>query len=355
MSARRVLITGGTGFIGSHLAERLANAGDRVTLLDNLSTGHLDNVAHLVADGRATVVQGDVADRAVLDELVADCDVVFHLAAALGVHYVVDRPVETIQVNVAGTEAVLDAAVKHGTKVLVASTSEVYGKGAKLPFSEDDDVVLGPTSRSRWCYAASKMLDEFLALGYHTQFGLPVVVFRLFNTVGPRQNGRYGMVVPRFVDAALRGGELPVHGDGGQSRCFMHVDDAVRAIHALSECPAAVGQVFNIGAMTPITMGALAELVQAKVAAKTGVDTSTIRLVPYAEAYGPGFEDMRERLPCTAKIDALTGWRPTRDLDAILDDVIDAMAERVGALRPAGVATRQERCWPAQASTGLPS
>lgn len=328
-AGRRALITGGMGFVGSHLAERLIAAGDRVTILDDLSAGRPENVAHLTQTGLLHVVNGDVTDRELLADVMADSNVVFHLAAALGVQYVVDRPVQTIQVNVAGTEAVLEAALQTGTKVLIASTSEVYGKGSKLPFSEDDDVVLGATSRSRWCYAASKMLDEFLALGYHAQFGLPVVVFRLFNTVGPRQSGRYGMVIPRFVQAALSGGELAVHGDGGQSRCFLHVADAVRAIDSLSTRPYAIGQVFNIGASQPISILALAELVQASVKARTGIDTSTLRLVPYAEAYGPGFEDMRQRVPCTAKIEALTGWQPTRDLHAILDDVIDATAASV--------------------------
>jgi UDP-glucose 4-epimerase len=324
-----VLVTGGSGFVGSHLAERLVAAGDELTLLDNFTSGRLQNVARLVDGGRVRLVEGDVTDRDLLAELAGSCDVIFHLAAALGVNYVVDQPVQTIQVNVAGTESVLDAALRHNVKVLVASTSEVYGKGAKLPFVEDDDVLLGATSRSRWCYAASKMLDEFLALGYHAQFGLPVVVFRLFNTVGPRQSGRYGMVIPRFVEAALRGGELRVHGDGQQSRCFMHVEDAIRAIDALSTCEAAVGQVFNVGTTRPISISGLAQRVRERVLERTGECGSTIRLVPYSEAYGPGFEDMAARVPCTDKIQRFTGWQPSWELSGILDHVIDAMLEDV--------------------------
>jgi UDP-glucose 4-epimerase len=205
----------------------------------------------------------------------------------------------------------------------------VYGKGAKLPFVEDDDVLLGATSRSRWCYAASKMLDEFLALGYHAQFGLPVVIFRLFNTVGPRQSGRYGMVIPRFVEAALRGDELRVHGDGHQTRCFMHVEDAIRAIEALSTCDPAVGQVFNVGTTQPISIGELARRVRERVLERTGACGSTIRLVPYSEAYGPGFEDMVARVPCTDKIKRFTAWQPSWELTGVLDHVIDAMLEDV--------------------------
>ena len=326
---RRVLVTGGSGFVGSHLAERLVEAGDEVTLLDNFTTGRPDNVAHLLADGRVRLIEGDVADHDKLDELARGSDVIFHLAAALGVNFVVEQPVQTIRVNVTGTEAVLDAAARHRVKVLVASTSEVYGKGSKLPFVEDDDVLIGPTSRSRWCYAASKMLDEFLALGYYTQYGLPVVIFRLFNTVGPRQSGRYGMVIPRFVEAALRGGELHVHGDGSQSRCFMHVQDAVRAIDGLSSCEDAVGKVFNVGTNQPISILDLAHRVQERVASRTGVHGSTVRIVPYSEAYGPGFEDMAARVPCTDKLHSLTGWRSFWDLSSILDHVIDSMLEDV--------------------------
>jgi UDP-glucose 4-epimerase len=263
-----------------------------------------------------------------LDEFVAGSDVVFHLAAAVGVRLVIENPIDTISTNVAGTEHVLQAAARHGVKVLVASTSEVYGKAQKLPFSEDDDIVLGPSSRSRWCYAASKLVDEFVGLGYYQQKQLPVVVFRLFNTVGPRQSGQYGMVVPRFVRAALEGKPLTIHGDGTQSRCFTHVRDAVSAIIALSDSETAPGQVFNIGSTEPVSILELAERVLRAVNGDGPRDPGAFAFIPYDDVYGPGFEDMKRRVPDIAKISAHTGWQPQRTLNDILLDVIEDMSMR---------------------------
>jgi UDP-glucose 4-epimerase len=259
-----------------------------------------------------------------MDRLVSECDMIFHLAAAVGVMLIVESPVHTIESNVMGTEAVLKAALRYRTKVLIASTSEVYGKGNKIPFSEDDDVVLGSTARSRWSYAASKMVDEFLGLAYYREKGLPVTIFRLFNTVGPRQSGRYGMVIPRFVDKALQGEPLPVYGDGNQSRCFLHVDDAVRAIIALSKSPEATGQVFNIGSVDEISIYDLA----CKIISLTGEleeqetnPEKQITFVPYEQAYAAGFEDMLRRVPNISKIKDIAGWHPEHDLEKILRDV----------------------------------
>ncbi len=317
----RVLITGGIGFVGSHLAGALLEQGHEVTVVDNLSTGRLDNVRHLAGHPGFHFAIDDITNAAVLDRLVSNCDVIFHLAAAVGVQLIVKDPVHTIETNVLGTEAVLQAAVRYRTKVLIASTSEVYGKSAQIPFTEDDDVVLGSTTRSRWSYAASKMVDEFLGLAYHRQKGLPVVVFRLFNTVGPRQTGQYGMVVPRFVQQALRGEPITVYGDGQQSRCFTDVRDAVRALIGLAESPRAVGQVFNIGTSHEITILDLAREVLRLVDARTtgwpttvpaprsngnghrsGPAPERITFVRYEDAYETGFEEMRRRVPNTAKI-----------------------------------------------------
>jgi UDP-glucose 4-epimerase len=325
-TGRKVLITGGMGFVGSHLAEVLLDQGDRVTLLDNLSTGRADNIRHLEGHPNLRLAIHDVNAGVELDEFVANSDVVFHLAAAVGVKLIVENPVDTVSINVAGTERVLQAAARHGVKVLIASTSEVYGKATKLPFSEDDDIVLGPSSRSRWCYAASKLVDEFVGLGYFQQKQLPVVIFRLFNTVGPRQSGQYGMVVPRFVQAAIEGKALSIHGDGSQSRCFTHVRDAVAAINALSVCETAPGQVFNIGSTQPVTILELAERVLRAVDGPGAADAGRLTFVPYDEVYGPGFEDMKRRMPDIAKIGAHTGWSPQRTLDDILQDVIEDMS-----------------------------
>ncbi len=328
----RVLITGGAGFIGSHLAEALLDQGCRVTIIDDLSTGCFDNIGHL-AERRAPEFRfaiDSITNETVLDRLASECDVIYHLAATVGVKLIVEHPVHTIETNVMGTEAVLNAAVRYRAKVLVASTSEVYGKGNHLPFAEGDDVTLGPTSRSRWAYAASKMVDEFLALAYHREKSLPVVVVRLFNTVGPRQTGQYGMVLPRFVQQALCNEPLTVYGDGQQSRCFCNVHDVVRALCMLPACPGAVGEVFNIGSDENVTILNLARRVLAMVNADAGrkpvgpeARDERIVLVPYEEAYSAGFEDMRRRVPDTAKIAALLGWRPAISLDQTLREVID--------------------------------
>jgi UDP-glucose 4-epimerase len=341
-SRRRVLITGGIGFVGSHLAEALLQKGDRVTVIDNESTGRVENVAHFMGHPQFRYEVGNVADQAAIDRLVSECDIVFHLAAAVGVKLIVENPLLTIETNVAGTETVLKAAQRHGTKVLIASTSEVYGKGSRIPFAEDDDVVLGATRNSRWGYAASKMLDEFLGLAYYHQKDLPVIMFRLFNTVGPRQTGQYGMVVPRFVQAALRGEPLTVYGDGQQSRCFLHVADAVDAIVKLAECPQAVGEVFNVGSTEQVTILELAQRVLQHVQmSKNGHEP--IVYVPYEQAYAAGFEDMRRRVPDISKIHRFTGWKPQHTLDEILRDVIasftpDRMTKSKSAVESATVA-----------------
>lgn len=322
----RALITGGAGFIGSHLAEALLSRGHHVTVIDNLSTGRFENIQHLIDHPRFRFAIDTITNEVVMDRLVSECDVIFHLAAAVGVMLIVEKPVHTIETNVMGTEAVLKAALRYRAKVLIASTSEVYGKGNHIPFREDDDVVLGPTSRNRWAYAASKMVDEFLALAYHREKGLPVVVYRLFNTVGPRQTGRYGMVIPRFVQQALRGDTLEVYGDGQQSRCFLHVTDAVDAILALADCSEAVGEVFNIGSVEEITIDALARRIldRAQQITKKSENVSRqIKYVPYDQAYAIGFEDMRQRVPEVTKIAQYTGWKPKRSLEQILLDILE--------------------------------
>jgi UDP-glucose 4-epimerase len=259
----------------------------------------------------------DIRDIHVMDRLVSECDLIFHLAAAVGVQRIISEPIETIETNIGGTEVVLKAARRYRKKVLIASTSEVYGKGARIPFAEDDDCVLGPTIRNRWSYAASKMVDEFLALAYHKEVDLPVIIFRLFNTVGPRQRGQYGMVVPRFVRWALANEPLLVYGDGEQQRCFGNVFDVVAAIHRLAEHAGAVGRVYNIGSGEEVTIRQLAE----RVRERTG-SSSEIRLVPYEEAYEAGFEDFRRRVPDVSKIRAAIGWAPTTPLDATIDQII---------------------------------
>lgn len=314
------LITGGAGFIGSHLAEKLLAQGDEVTIIDNLSTGRFENIAHLQGTPGFRYAIEDIRHAAVMDRLVSECDVIYHLAAAVGVFSIVHSPIETISINVGGTEVVMQTARRYRRRVLIASTSEVYGKGAKVPFGEDDDRILGPTTKSRWSYAASKELDEFLALAYHKAAGLPVTIFRLFNTVGPRQVGHYGMVVPRFVRWAMAGEPLQVYGDGQQSRCFANVHDVVDAIARLGH-PAALervnAQVFNIGSSEEVTIRALAE----RVIARTG-SASPIVHIPYEEAYEAGFEDMRRRVPDISKIAAAIGWQPSTPLDETIDQII---------------------------------
>ena len=312
------LVTGGAGFIGSHLCESLLDQGYEVFALDDLSTGRLDNVAHLVDRRDFHLVVDSVLNEAVVNSLVHRCDVVWHLAAAVGVRLIVEKPVHTLVTNVQGTEVVLDLCARFRKPVLVASTSEVYGDHQSLaPLSEDERRIYGPTTVNRWAYAGSKALDEFLALAYFQERGLDVVVTRLFNTVGPRQTGEYGMVVPALVSRALEGKTLQVFGDGQQTRCFSHVDDTVEALLRLPQAQSSSGQIYNVGNTTPISILDLAT----RILEKTG-SQSEIELVSYDDAYGDGFEDMRHRVPDITKIGDAIGWRPTRDLDQILDDVI---------------------------------
>jgi UDP-glucose 4-epimerase len=316
----RVLITGGAGFVGSHLSEALLGHGDEVYVLDDLSTGSIDNIAHLKSNPKFHYTIESVTNEPLLAELVDRCDTVIHLAAAVGVKLIVESPVRTIETNVHGTEVVLKVANKKKKLVLIASTSEVYGKSAKVPFHEDDDLVLGPTSKHRWAYACSKMIDEFLALAYWKERRLPVIIVRLFNTVGPRQTGQYGMVVPNFVRQALANEPITVFGDGTQSRSFTYVGDVVRAVVALINEPRAIGQVLNIGNGQEISIRDLA----VRIKEMTG-STSPIVTIPYDQAYEAGFEDMPRRVPDISKIRALIGYEPTVELDDILTRVIASL------------------------------
>lgn len=321
----RALITGGAGFIGSHLAEALLKQDHRVTVIDNLSTGRFENIAHLTQHPRFHFAIDTITNEVVMDRLVSECDVIFHLAAAVGVELIVRDPVNVIETNILGTHAVLKVANRYRKPVLIASTSEIYGKNNQMPFREDDDRLLGPTTKARWSYSTSKAVDEFLGLAYFKQKGLPVTIFRLFNTVGPRQSGRYGMVIPRFVQQALTGQPITVYGDGRQSRCFCDVADVVRAIIGLAEEPGAVGQVFNVGSTHEITILDLAnKVLHLTHGAHQGHEAgSRIVFVPYAEAYEEGFEDMRRRVPDISKIQSLLGWRPEISLEETLQRVID--------------------------------
>lgn len=314
----QVLITGGAGFIGSHLAEALLAREQRVIAVDDLSTGRIGNIAGLMEHPDFQFVYETIHNETVMDRLVSDCDVIYHLAAAVGVELIIKDPVHTIETNLNGTETVLRLARRYRKKVLVASTSEVYGKSEAIPFREDGDRVMGPTVKSRWCYAESKAMDEFLALAYHKQFDVPVVICRFFNTVGPRQTGMYGMVIPRLVKQAVAGQPLHVYGDGQQTRCFCNVKDTVRAVVGLAAEPRAVGEIFNVGSSDEITILDLARRVLARSGSK-----SEIKLIPYEQAYEAGFEDMRRRVPDTSKIKALMGWQPAIPLDQTLDEVIE--------------------------------
>jgi UDP-glucose 4-epimerase len=312
----RFLITGGAGFIGSHLAERLLDRGDTVVLLDNLSTGSMDNIRHLKSFDRMQYHLDNIENRQLVAELVDDADAVIHLAAAVGVKLIVESPVRTIETNVNGTQMILEAACKKKKLVLTASTSEVYGKNTNVPFREDADLVLGPTTKGRWSYAASKALDEFLALSYWKEKRLPVIVVRFFNTVGPRQTGRYGMVLPNFVKAALDNEPIQVYGDGKQSRCFCDVRDTVEALLRLIDTQKSIGEVVNIGNTEEVTIEGLAQLVKQRTSS-----SSSIEYIPYDKAYEPGFEDMMRRVPCVDKLEALTGFRPRTSLNQIIDRV----------------------------------
>jgi len=313
----KVLVTGGAGFIGSHLVEALLVQGQHVVAIDNLSTGRLENIARLMEHPQFQFVYETIHNETVMDRLVSECDLIYHLAAAVGVELIVKDPVHTIETNINGTETVLRLARRYRRPVLITSSSEVYGKSEEIPFREDADRVMGPTTKSRWSYAESKAMDEHLALAYHKQFGVPVVICRLFNTVGPRQTGMYGMVIPRLVKQAVAGQPLTVYGDGQQTRCFCSVHDVVRAIIALSAEPKAIGDIFNVGSSEEITILDLAR----RILVRSG-SRSEIKLIPYEQAYEAGFEDMRRRVPDLSKIKALVGWQPLIPLDQTLDEVI---------------------------------
>lgn len=313
-----VLITGGAGFIGSHLAERCLAEGWRVAALDDLSTGAFENIAHLKAKSDFSYEIDTVFNEPLVAEMVDSADVVFHLAAAVGVKLVVEHPVRTIETNVHGAEVVLRCAAKKSKPVILASTSEVYGKSTRLPFSEGDDLVSGPSSKSRWSYAGSKLLDEFLGIAYWRERQLPVAIVRLFNTVGPRQTGRYGMVLPTFARQALGGEPLTVHSDGQQRRCFSYVGDVAEALVRIVQTPEAVGEVINIGNDRETTINELAALVKELAGSSSRVDH-----IPYDLAYGPGFEDMSRRVPCLRKLESLIHYRPTTPLESIVRRVLD--------------------------------
>jgi len=317
------LITGGAGFIGSHLAEALLERGSDVSVIDDLSTGSILNIEHLKPNPQFQYVLDTMMNKAVLIEMVDRADVIVHLAAAVGVRLIVESPVRTIETNIKGTELVLELASKKKKKVILASTSEVYGKATKVPFCEDDDLVMGATNKGRWSYACSKMIDEFLALAYWKEKQVPTVVVRLFNTVGPRQTGQYGMVVPRFVQQARRGEPITVYGDGSQRRCFTWVGDVVQALTALSEHPGAVGEIFNLGNTEEVTILELAERAKGLIGS-----ASPIVFVPYEQAYAAGFEDMPRRVPSIEKAHRLIGYRPTLGLDGILKSVNEYFEQR---------------------------
>jgi UDP-glucose 4-epimerase len=314
----RAFVTGGAGFIGSHLSEKLLDLGHQVTIIDDLSTGRMENIEHLIGRPGFTFAIESILNETVMDRLVCECDIIFHLAASVGVELIVNHPVEVIETNILGSEMVLKIANRYKKKTLITSTSEIYGKSEKVPFGEEDDSLMGPTTKNRWSYACSKAVDEFLALAYHQEKGLPVVIARLFNTVGPRQTGRYGMVIPRFVATALRNETIPVYGDGKQSRCFTFVADTVEFLVRLSALPEAEGQIFNVGNNQEISIGDLAEKIREMTGSKSGIET-----IPYDQAYAKGFEDMLRRIPDISKVCRVTGYKPRYDLDEILRQVID--------------------------------
>jgi UDP-glucose 4-epimerase len=320
-----VLVTGGAGFIGSHVAERCLKEGWKVAVLDDLSTGSLSNIAGLARDLRFTCTVGSVLDRRLVDPMVERADIVFNLAATVGVRLVLESPIHALNNNVEGTRCILEAAAAGHKRVVIASSSEVYGKSDQIPFCEDADLVLGKTSTIRWGYACSKALDEFLALAYYTELGLPATIVRLFNTAGPRQKGDYGMVLPAFVQQALRGAPITVFGDGLQSRCFTYVEDVAESIVRLVKTPESAGEVVNIGNDDEITIGELAEMVRDRVGS-----FSEIVRVPYEEAYGAGFEEIERRVPSLAKLERLIGYRPHTPLETIIDTLAEDIRTRIG-------------------------
>lgn len=320
----KILVTGGAGFIGSHLCRKLLESGNSVVVLDDLSTGSYDNLAGLEEDFGLRLIVDSVNNPGIVDECVRDVDCVYHLASAVGVQLIIDQPVRTIESIVGGTETVLKSCARYRRPFLLTSTSEVYGKGIKVPFSEDDDTVMGATSRRRWSYACAKAMDEFLALAHWVEARLPVVIARLFNTVGPRQTGQYGMVIPRFVRQAIQGKPITVYGDGTQTRCFAHVSDIVGAVVKLMDCREARGQVVNLGNSEEVTIMQLAQRVK-----KITGSPSEIQLIPYSEAYGDGFEDMVRRVPALDKAEKLIGYKPTKTLDDVLKDVVQFEREKL--------------------------
>jgi UDP-glucose 4-epimerase len=330
------LITGGAGFIGSHLADYLLQRGESVIVIDNLSTGRFSNIEHLEGRSGFECYIEDVRHESLTDELIRRADRVYHLAASVGVRLIIDKPTESLINNIVSTEKVLRSASRYRKPVLVTSTSEVYGKSTREKFSESDDRVMGPTDKSRWGYANSKATDEFLAMAYYQETRLPVVIVRLFNTVGPRQTGQYGMVIPNFVSQALRGLPITVYGDGEQTRCFIHVRDVVPALAELLTQPSAYGNVFNLGSNREVSVGKLAEMV-----VKATGSRSEIVKVPYSEAYPPGFEDMQRRVPDIAKVASMIGFRPGRTLEDILADVIEEQSARLQARTTANGANRE--------------
>ena len=310
----RVLITGGAGFIGSHLADYYVAKGDHVTILDNFSTGSKENIAHLA--GKITTQDGDIRNVDLVEKLTKDADLVLHMAAALGVNTILESPLESMSTNITGSEVILNAAAKFNKRIIIASTSEIYGKNPKQPLSEGDDRVVGAPQKIRWTYSDAKAIEEAMATALHAQSKLPATTVRLFNTVGPRQSGRYGMVVPRFVQAALKNQDLTIHGDGTQSRVFCHVDDAVQAIATIAATDATIGEVFNVGGSGEITIKALAETV-----IRTIKSQSVITYTPYTGAYPAGFEDIQRRVPDISKISKAIGWAPSKNLETIIKDI----------------------------------
>lgn len=319
----RILITGGAGFIGSHLADALLKAGHEVTIIDDLSTGKIENFAHVRNYPNFHFAIENIMNQTVMDRLISECDVIYHLASAVGVELIINKPVEVIERCILGTDIVLKIANRYKKKVLITSTSEIYGKNSKVPFNEEDDRLLGPTTKSRWSYSCSKAIDEFLALAYYKEKNLPVVIVRLFNTIGPRQTGQYGMVAPRLVGQALRNESITVYGDGNQSRCFCSVTDVVRALMQVMNHPDCVGQIFNIGSTDEITIADLAKKVK-----KITESKSELIYIPYDQAYEFGFEDMARRVPDTKKIQKVIGWEPMLKLEDTLKAIADYLIEQ---------------------------